>query len=123
MSFWKSLFCEHEYKFYYKEKEYAPGRSQPDMRFYFVCPKCKKQISLLDRDIQEVYNEFAHASALQQALAPEALPTISFWVPYAIGYGIANIFMDGHAAYLTKEHFLKQGIDVTHLNNGWKEIR
>jgi hypothetical protein len=117
MSFWKSLFCEHEYKFYYKEKEYGPGRLQPDMRFYFVCPKCKKQISLLDRDIKEVYNEFSHEAALQQALAPEALPSISFSVPYAISYGTAIIFMTGHAAYLTKEHFLKQGIDVTHLND------
>lgn len=117
MSIWKSLFCKHEYKFYYKEKEYALGRFQPDMRFYFVCPKCKKQTSLLDSDIKEVYNEFLRESALQQALAPEVLPTVSFSVPYAISYGITNIFMDGHAAYLTKEHFLKQGIDVTHLDD------
>jgi hypothetical protein len=117
MSIWKSLFCQHEYKFYYKEKEYGLGRFQPDMRFYFVCPKCQKQTSLLDSDIKEVYNGFLRESALQQALAPEALPTVSFSVPYAISYGISNIFMSGHAAYLTKEHFLKLGIDVTHLDD------
>lgn len=117
MSIWKSLFCKHEYKFYYKEKEYRLGHSQPEMRFYFVCPKCKKQFSLLDTDIKEVYSELLRESALQQALAPEALPAISFCVPYAISYGTTNIFMNGHAAYLTKEHFLKLGIDITHLDD------
>ena len=117
MAIWKSLSCKHEYKFYYKEKEYELGPLQPEMRFYFVCPKCKKQISLLDEDIKEVYNEFLHESALRQALTPEALPSISFSIPYCISHGVANILMSGHAAYLTKEHFLKQGIDVTHLNN------
>lgn len=117
MSIWKSLFCKHKYMFYYKEKEYGPGRSQPDMRFYFVCPKCKKQVSLLDTDIIEIYHEFSREVALQQALAPEALSTVSFCIPYGINHEISKVPMSGHAAYLTKEHFFKLGIDVTRLND------
>ena len=117
MNFVKQLFCEHEYKYYYKEKVYGAWRYYPDFNFYFVCPKCQKRFAIKDSDIEGVYKEFKHEVALQQALGTDEMPTASFCIPYALRGGKTNIRMSGPAAYKTREHFLKTGIDITQIKD------
>ena len=117
MNLFKKLLCEHEYKYYYKEKVCEAWRYTPDFKFYFVCPKCQKRFAIKDSDIEGVYKEFKHEVALQQALGTDEMPTTSFCIPYALRDGKTNIRMSGPAAYKTREHFLKTGIDITQIKD------
>ena len=117
MGFFKRLRCEHEYKFYFKEKDYPTWRTIPDFCFYFVCPKCGKQICIRDSEIKSVYNAFQRQSALEQALEPKEAPVDSFSVPYAVYGGKISLGLHGHAAYLTRQHYLKIGIDIAQLED------
>ena len=117
MGFLKRLCCEHEYKFYFKEKDYPMWRTMPDFCFYFVCPKCGKQICIRDSEIKSVYEEFQRQAALEQVLAPKEVLTDRFSIPYAVYGGKVLLDLSGHAAYLTRQHYLKIGIDIAQLED------
>lgn len=115
MSWFKK--CQHEYKLYYKEKIYEPWRTTPDYRFLFVCSKCKKEISVKDQEIFDIYEEFEKEEARDLALGLTHFPKITFTVPMALRFSDCSKLLRGHAAYRTKEHFLSKGIDITIIDN------
>lgn len=107
--------CDHEYKLYYKEKVYESGRSTPDYNFLFVCSKCKKEMSVKDQEIFDIYKDFEKEEARDSALGLSHFPKIALTVPMALRFGDCNRLLHRHAAYRTKEYFLSKGIDITEL--------
>lgn len=118
MSWFKK--CQHDFKYYYKEKyyDYWNWRTSPDYKFFFICPKCKKEVTIKDWDILEVYAELQREEARDEVLDITDLPTTSFIIPYALRDGQILKRLSGNAAYKTRQHFLNTcGIDITRIDN------
>lgn len=110
--------CQHDFKYYYKEKNYDYWRLTPDYKFFFICPKCKKEVVVKDCDILEVYEEFQRQEARDRALNITNLSTTSFIIPYALRNGEVLKRLSGNAAYKTRHHFLNAcGVDIAIIDN------
>ena len=110
--------CQHDFKYYYKEKDYDYWRTTPDYKFFFVCPKCKQEVCIKDCDILEVYEELQKEEARDKVLGITDLPTTSFLIPYALRGGQMLKRLSGNAAYKTRQHFLNTcGGDITIIDN------
>lgn len=116
MSWFKK--CQHNFKHYYTEKNYDDWRITPDYKFFFICPKCKRQIVIKDCNIIEAYEEFQREEALDKALGITNLPTASFLIPYALRESQILKRLSGNAAYKTRQHFLDTcGVDIATIDN------
>jgi hypothetical protein len=110
--------CNHEFKYYYKAKDYEAWGTTSDYKFFFICPKCKKEICIKDCDILEVYEELQQYEARDRALGITDLPTTSFLIPYALRDGQMLQRLSGNAAYKTRQYFLDTcGVDITIIDN------
>lgn len=117
MSWFKK--CQHDFKYYYKEKDYEDWRITPSYKFFFICPKCKKEVAVKECDILTVYEELQQQEARDRVLGITGLPTVSFIIPYSLGKGDQILKrLSGNAAYKTRQHFLNTcGIDITIIDN------
>lgn len=116
MSWFKK--CQHDFKYYYKEKDYEDWRMTPDYKFFFICPKCKKEVTVKDCDILDVYEELQRQEARDRALGIADLSAASFIIPYALRGSQTLKRLSGNAAYKTRQYFLNTcGIDITIIDN------
>lgn len=62
--FTKRLFCEHEYKYFNITKKSRPSGVHRLYHFHFVCPKCGKEITVDEYEIDNTfeYYEFEQKS-------------------------------------------------------------
>lgn len=109
--------CNHDFKFYHISVEYD-HRYPTQHVFEFMCPKCKKEISISEWDIQTVYEEMTrHHGRCKLLNECQDIEPIDFAIP---GKGTPKLYI-GIPATLTFLHFNKIGIDIRQISDAYRK--
>lgn len=111
------LSCNHNFKFYHTSVEYD-HRYPTQHIFEFMCPQCKKELSVSEWDIQTVYEQMTKQYDRCKVLNEyENIEPVEFTIP---GRGTPKLYT-GIPATLTFLHFNKIGVDVRQISDAYKE--
>lgn len=111
------LSCNHNFRFYHTSVEYD-HRYPTQHIFEFMCPQCKKELSVSEWDIQTVYEQMTKQYDRCKVLNEyENIEPIDFTIP---GRGTPKLYT-GIPATLTFLHFNKIGVDIRQISDSYKE--
>lgn len=82
--------------------------------YHFVCKNCENTIQISDKDIENKVDEFNEWYNKQRAL--EKIKKNESEEIHLYRIGNTDICFQSVGAYLTIDHYKKQGIDITKLS-------
>lgn len=108
----KKLSCEHSYQFYNTRIDYdCMGHGY--YNFEFVCPKCKKEISVSQREIDDLWEKLKSEYKKSVALGGEQIESNELSIPH---YRDCDHGYYSPVTTLMLRKYLKDGIDLTQIS-------
>lgn len=108
----KKLSCEHSYQFYNTKIDYD-FMGYGYYSFEFVCPKCKKETSVSQREINDLWEKLKSEYKKSIILGGEQIEGTHFTIPH---YQDCDHRYHSPVATLMLREYLKYGIDLRQIS-------
>ena len=109
----KKLLCQHSYQFYNTKIDYD-FMGYGYYSFEFICPKCKKEISISQREIDDLWEKLKSEYKKSIVLGEEQVEGSKFTIPH---YQDCDHLYHSSVATLMLREYLKYGIDLRQISN------
>lgn len=109
----KKLLCKHSYNFYNTRIDYD-FFGYGYYSFEFICPKCKKEIAISQREIDYLWKKFKSEYKKSVALGGEQIDSSKFSIPH---YQDCDHLYISPVATLILRKYLECGIDLRQISN------